>query len=1501
MGKSNAASSFSNHEPINFRVRSDMSNCPYASIDSPVEGLPNENESCALEGLKHVEKLLGWNAKIPAPARTAEQIYDWIDPVDYESVVSLSQLEKVLLHHPAYVVLEHSDRCSPTGYIPLKTVVESACVHLLTWCSHVDPLEHITNALGEKISRLIFSPYKMDVERLWTILEQAGLIEKLGNDSISAANMRTFLSFCQNWGHQAEVVLSWDGFCVRAKFSVSRPPHMGDVDEKYWLSQFDNSTRKLIDRIVLGEDTLDDLGQSLGITREGVRQRLKKVEVQLRHPAFRKYFGYVLAQNLFDLPSMRLMHPEQIAEVMEDFLGSRITSRGLCRILSTIAMVAPIRIYDGDWLWVSWAEDFENLPGLEFWEDEYKIDKEDYLSAARKCLGELNKTEGDILFQCAEESHGSPKRLRPCIIRTLNCLERPAHVRDIVATANELFSDFPGGLSATRVNPVLQQLERTGKIQKVDRAVYALPEYAEEQIPQPSSGPPSDEITTPPWRDSTVNYDAILAKIARGENRYRNIFIGLDPKDPDAIREAILRTIKAVEDLPMPCSLCELCIDQEGYQWLILWAKQIDASNLRALLDDYDQPVEWGGGKVAPIALGAGLLLLLLTAEVGRREGVSSMLWPFVRGRLSNDARRVVFQGEQSINQRFKDMMESTCRKFNLRHVLGHEGTQSYYITMTLQYGFALSHLRQLPLMLTGHKNLRAFDFLLGTHSTSESFRRLFHTLRDYRFNHISRDIAAKILDVNPWVLPEKTEDVLDAAKSIEDLEDKLSTTDHSDEPVVDVQPSPIDSIEIATEDDEQHITLIDKSRLRWDGVAVPFFECTLRQLDLIDFVDDRYDLYVGERHLGPHFREANGSYRGPEEVHIPLENSHPVIRLRDSEGRARYIHEVHLWDEEDDCAVSVFQLPSGRKINAWESPMDTQSQYVLITLEDLEIKPPVEPWRLVGEGKWRLSWLQKGWLRDLKITIGKEVFWSPLLKSEQLNESKSSLSDWEREIQIRAVPNTTLEFGEKFDLVIENIPPEVKIPHAIFCKRPVAVTALPGAGRIEKIELTPEIAFAVWRGSKIELRLVRNGKKKRLRLSVDLDFMGSVVDQKTHLEPMSIGRGITVRELEINPVQIFVPRVWQGERFKDLALMEGSVFLRRLWKRPITLVGLTGLGASLKVQKPYNCLPGEKLLTLSAEVIDRGIVDRVLMDETLVEIFLHRDVEPGPDHILIGVSHSGLVFQFEIGAYNGQQWLAEVDRRLIACGIAYRGECIGSWWEDHIDISDFLDTESVQNVAAIIRWLHLPILKPTWKEIIIRFIQTNLVGVLSTWMQDQGLPKGLCFNETCETWFANVGGLFSGIHVEPEHASAIADLMIRDQSLANFGEVLQRLGNINPIFMGNIIQALLVSSYGDFKKCEWIDHLKSAKRRFLHLLSGASDRDIRIEEETRLNETAQSMMLDPFFIKNTAQMGVELTKAGHKHPLSAIERENLEIAMNVQPFNRHLCINILNDKIHNL
>ena len=219
MRKSKARSSVAiKNNMINYRLWWDMSKYPYATIKTTTEDLDNGFERPLPTDSKHLEKLLGWATKVATPALTAAQIYDRIDLVSDEYTVSLSQLEKVLLHHPAYVTLAPTDKSSPKGFIPRKILIESACRYLLNWCSHAEPVEPITDTLGKRICRLIASPYQLDPDELWTLLEQVGVIEKLGDEDISAADMRTFLSFCQYWGLQARYCqMLWMGVSASVK------------------------------------------------------------------------------------------------------------------------------------------------------------------------------------------------------------------------------------------------------------------------------------------------------------------------------------------------------------------------------------------------------------------------------------------------------------------------------------------------------------------------------------------------------------------------------------------------------------------------------------------------------------------------------------------------------------------------------------------------------------------------------------------------------------------------------------------------------------------------------------------------------------------------------------------------------------------------------------------------------------------------------------------------------------------------------------------------------------------------------------------------------------------------------------------------------------------------------------------------------------------------------------------------------------------------------------
>ena len=61
---------------INYRLRWDMSKYPYATIKTTTKDVDNGFKSPLPTDSKHLEKLLGWAAKVTTTALTASQIYD---------------------------------------------------------------------------------------------------------------------------------------------------------------------------------------------------------------------------------------------------------------------------------------------------------------------------------------------------------------------------------------------------------------------------------------------------------------------------------------------------------------------------------------------------------------------------------------------------------------------------------------------------------------------------------------------------------------------------------------------------------------------------------------------------------------------------------------------------------------------------------------------------------------------------------------------------------------------------------------------------------------------------------------------------------------------------------------------------------------------------------------------------------------------------------------------------------------------------------------------------------------------------------------------------------------------------------------------------------------------------------------------------------------------------------------------------------------------------------
>ena len=121
-----------------------------------------------------------------------------------------------------------------------------------------------------------------------------------------------------------------------------------------------------------------------------------------------------------------------------------------------------------------------------------------------------------------------------------------------------------------------------------------------------------------------------------------------------------------------------------------------------------------------------------------------------------NSVERALFAHGQP-REAFKDAMEASARKLNLRHVYGQEGTQEYYLSVYLQFGFTRRGMARLANWLVGQPTTEAIQYLSGARGAavrSESFTQLWDTLRNYRTNNITEARARQTLAENPWVLP---------------------------------------------------------------------------------------------------------------------------------------------------------------------------------------------------------------------------------------------------------------------------------------------------------------------------------------------------------------------------------------------------------------------------------------------------------------------------------------------------------------------------------------------------------------------------------------------------------------------------------------------------------------------------------------------------------------------------------------------------------------------------
>jgi hypothetical protein len=228
------------------------------------------------------------------------------------------------------------------------------------------------------------------------------------------------------------------------------------------------------------------------------------------------------------------------------------------------------------------------------------------------------------------------------------------------------------------------------------------------------------------------------------------LFHGIDPVDGDGPVQAAARVVEgALDRLQKPRSLCEVRLPWDDYQWLLQWARKLSPRTCRHFLD-------WSRG-----ARTLGTLLLLVASETARRDAQQGHIWSSIDTKFDLSTREFLFRQRQPI-QPLKDAIELACRALSLRHLFGIAGVQSYYDSIYLQFGFTYKGIARLPYWLAGQGITEAIAHLLSPEPElgSDSFQRLWFTLKEYRRNNVTEQRLRSVIAENPCFPPTTVLDI---------------------------------------------------------------------------------------------------------------------------------------------------------------------------------------------------------------------------------------------------------------------------------------------------------------------------------------------------------------------------------------------------------------------------------------------------------------------------------------------------------------------------------------------------------------------------------------------------------------------------------------------------------------------------------------------------------------------------------------------------------------------
>lgn len=704
----------------------------------------------------------------------------------------------------------------------------------------------------------------------------------------------------------------------------------------------------------------------------------------------------------------------------------------------------------------------------------------------------------------------------------------------------------------------------------------------------------------------------------------------------------------------------------------------------------------------------------------------------------------------------------------------------------------------------------------------------------------------------------------------------------------------------------EVEVSFLSQPTLTWNPPSAPIFSCQVTDLDSLKLLENSYNIIIGNRLCAQLVRQRDNSYQVLPSVVINLPEIVPMLlaKIVTIDGQIVHSMSLELWDISED--VTVYNLSSKERLpDPWQQQMKTSSAYVLLLAPDLRVSPEPKYWQVIDKQQVKLYLLSNNWLATTKVFLEDELFWQPSLSSTSRPKPV-----WVKNIRVQIYNSRVIQLKETVSLAIGHTP-DIEVTFVRYDGLPLDFKRV--SNTYTSIEAVILSMANPSQKPFIRIGLTNGSERISIIKPFNSGFCGVLKLTQNGWERFNTKDELTVEEASSSQFKIFPPEVWNREEveFKNWALMEGEVWLGRLWKRPHIIIGLAGFGAPLTVRHgAYNSFGGNAIV-IANSVVNKGVISEVLLStenlEKVVRIILAYPVELDNNHHVIWWGVNGVVSNIRkykifieektVLKINFEQVLSSP----IAVALAYNGVRLSSWWSTKppwVSLFSVADQKSPLLVAALLRWFHLPILNSEALPFISRFAELNPESTLLAWLKNLGLLPFLSAVEINESWLSVVRIVFR-TYVPKKHEGIriiTALLNLDERNIEDPANLLEEfvlfLMRVDPLLMGKILVAWVDNFYTSPQERLAVGKLLQKICYNIANIEYASEQALQKAQKGLLQEIAETMQLDSNFVQlGLINRAIESFKG---KVLKSFDEANIALAISIKPFRRLLSIQIL-------